>query len=118
MKAYIGGCHSDPDSGNIIVWARNSREAHMQVFNHEISDYADSYVDAYATRRPAFDDMENADDYEIFKMKWREGWLFVDVDTPFYKNTTDEEFDEWYEKEYGEWKGVRIDGENSTNKRS
>lgn len=104
MKAYLGGIRSYEDVGNIIVFAKNSKEALKFVRWDDISDYAESYIDIYAKRCPEFDDMEMLSAKEFMKEQWRRGWWF-DIGkrpVPDCDEALDEEFYQWYAETFEE----------------
>ena len=100
MKAYIGGIHSNDDAGNIIVFAQTAKEAVKLVLQDDISDYRESYIDVYAKRYPALDDMENLSHMELMKEKWRAGWWFFDDYPPEESESSDSQFYDWYDKTF------------------
>lgn len=103
MKAYIVGVESDPDAGNEIVWAKNSKEARRTAQYMDISDSAESYIDVYVRREQEFDDMENASEKEIMLKKWHEGWQWDNISIPDPDYATDEEFIAVLKK----WRGLK-----------
>ena len=105
MKAYIGGIHSSDDAGNIIVFAKNSKEAVKLVLQDDISDYRESYIDVYAKRYPAFDNMESLSHKEFMKEKWRAGWWFFQDGLPDESESSDQNFYDWYNKTFELWEG-------------
>ena len=103
MKAYIGGLYSTEDYGNAVVFAENSKEAKKVFIGHRygIADYAESYIDIYVRRAPGFDGMERYSDAELMCEQWKQCWRFDYQDMPDCENATDEDFFEWYKKEFG-----------------
>ncbi|WP_321388979.1 hypothetical protein [uncultured Enterococcus sp.] len=96
MKAYIVGVTSDPDSGEEIVFANTAKEARQKADCMDLTDYAESWIDIFAKRYPAFDDMENSSEDEIALKKFREGWNWFDrLNQPEEETTTDDEFFDW-----------------------
>lgn len=96
MKAYKGGLYSDPDAGNIIVFAGNAKEAKKLVLADEISDWRESFIDVYAVRANEFDGMENKSERELMLVKWRNGWWFEQPSKPDPDESTDEDFYKWF----------------------
>lgn len=100
MKAYMGGLYSDPDVGNIIVFAKNAKEAKELVLADDVSDYQESYIDVYARRAHEFDGMEDKTEYELMLEKWRQCWWFKQPNLPNPDEATDEDFHNWFKKEF------------------
>lgn len=98
MKAYVVGLESNPDAGNEIVFAKNSKEAKKIAHTIELTDNKESYIDVYVKRNPTFDDMENLPQKVVDKVKWREGWRFFQEGCPNCETATDEEFYAWYDR--------------------
>ena len=101
MKAYIGGIHSNDDTGNIIVFAKTAKEAIKLVLQDQISADRESYIDVYAKRYSIFDDMENLSRKELMKEQWRDGWWFSQSNLPDESESSDQDFYEWYEASMG-----------------
>lgn len=106
MKAYLAGLYSDPDVGNDIVFAENSKEAMKLAQYLDCTDTKESYVDVYAKRAPEFDGMENASEKELNLKMWREGWYFFVGEYPEPDEATDEEFYELWDYYMGVKKNV------------
>ncbi|WP_429976639.1 hypothetical protein [Enterococcus sp. AZ051] len=100
MKAYKVGLKSDPDVGNEIVWAKNSKEAMKQAQTLDLADTKESYIDVEVKRYSVIDDMENLSHREFTKAQWRDGWWFHQSGCPFEDVSTDEEFYKWYDSIY------------------
>lgn len=95
MKAYLVGVTSNSDSGQEIVFANTAKEARKIADGMDITDFAENWIDIYATRQPSFDDMENKPD-EIALKKFRDGWTWLDRSgCPNPETATDDEFFEW-----------------------
>lgn len=106
MKAYMAGIHSDPDVGNQIIFAKNSKEAMKKAQSLDITDYKESYIDVYANRAPEFDGMENATGLEIALEQWRNGWTWYDYqDQPDVETDSEEAFINWYKVHFGAVRG-------------
>lgn len=103
MKAYVIGLHSNPDAGNDIVFAENSKEAFKKAQSEDVTEGKESYIDVYAHRSPEFDGMEKCTHKEIMYQQYLSGWWFDIGNPPDYGNrdATKEEFGEWYEDTFG-----------------
>ncbi len=100
MKAYIVGLTSNPDVGNAIVFAKNSRDAKILAYGLDLTDTRESFIDVTVHRAPVFDEMEDLSEREIMKVQWREGWWFHQGDCPLEAESTDEDFYIWYDRVY------------------
>lgn len=100
MKAYIVGDKWNEDAGNIIVFAENIKDAKKQGWESEM-DF-ERYIDMTVRRCKDFDGMENADEEELLIARWRHGWWFDTYSSPpTPEESTDQDFWDWHEKEYG-----------------
>ena len=91
MKAYIGGKHNS-DSGQYNRFRSNFKRTVKLVLQDDISDYRESYIDVYAKRYPAFDNMESLSHKEFRKEKWRAGWWFFQDSLPDESEWSDKIF--------------------------
>lgn len=99
MKAYSIQVRDDPDQGQVIVWAKNSREAKKQYNSTDLE--FESYIDVQVLRASIFDDMENLSKAEFALQQWHEGWVWFDrYDMPNVDEHTDADFLAWYDKEF------------------
>lgn len=100
MKAYIIGLTSNPDVGNAIVFAKNSRDAKILAYGLDLTDTRESFIDVTVYRAPNFDGMEKLSEREMMKVQWREGWWFHQDGCPAEDESTDEDFYMWYDRVY------------------
>lgn len=98
MKAWRLEITTDPDQGNLIVFANTRDEARSLTGDLMY----DRWVDISATRFKQLDGMEKLSQREIDYILWREhGWRWFELDSPDEEETTDEQFYEWYDKYFG-----------------
>jgi len=99
MKAYSIQVRDDPDQGQVIVWAVNSRESKKHYNSTDL--YFESYIDVQVLRASSFDDMENLSKADFALAQWHEGWSWFDYnDVPNVDENTDEEFKAWYKENF------------------
>lgn len=97
MKAYILGIRDDPDQGNLIVFANNATQAKSQTGDLMY----DRWIDIQALRIKEFDGKENLTNSELALAQWHYGWRWFDSnDVPEEGEATDEQFLEWWHKEF------------------
>lgn len=98
MKAYSVGIKSNPDAGNEIIFAKNTKEARKKAqHTNLVGENGPDFIDVRVLREPAFDDMENVTEKEMLIKQWRTGWWFFRGTPPDPETASDEEFLEWWE---------------------
>lgn len=99
MKAYAVRLESDPDKGNEIIFAKNTKSARSMAHATDLAGDADSFLDIRVKRAPEFDGMQNASQKEVMRVMWREGWWFHQSGAPF-EDEPEEQFNKWYERTF------------------
>lgn len=98
MKAWRLEITTDPDQGNLIVFANTRDEARSKTGDLMY----DRWVDISATRFKQLDDMEHLSQRDLDFILWKEhGWRWYELDSPYEDEVSDEEFREWYDKAFG-----------------
>lgn len=100
MKAYLVSLESDPDKGNEIIFAKNTKEARVLARKTDLSDWSsEGFLDVKVKRLSEFDGMEKATPKEMMKKQWQEGWWFFQSGCPVSEEP-EEEFGIWYRKTF------------------
>ncbi|MGM0122715.1 hypothetical protein IGI37_000080 [Enterococcus sp. AZ194] len=101
MKAYIIGLESNPDVGNGIVFAKNSKAARKEALRLDLADTRKNYIDVTVRRYSALDGMENYSHRELSLEQWRLSWWFFQEGCPSPpEEHTDDDFYKWYDRVY------------------
>lgn len=90
----------DSDEGRFVVFANNRNDARKQADSNDM--YYESWIDIRAYRAPQYDGLEKLSKKELDKTLWRDGWWWLDLETPDQESTTDEEFYKWHHDTFGE----------------
>jgi len=100
MKAWTLSIKDDPDQGTFVVFADTREEARSYADSNDL--IYDRWVDIEALRFYDMDDKEHLDKAHLLLELWRDhGWRFVDeLGEPDADEATDEEFLEWYSKNF------------------
>jgi hypothetical protein len=98
MKAYYLSIANDDVGVGAIVFANTASEAKKQVYGTDLADYLEEWVDLRARRDKRYDDMENLSADDLITKMWRDGWQWLDLDTPDPYETTDDEFLQWHKE--------------------
>lgn len=100
MKAYSLSVKDEDDAGQVIVFANTRQEARKLIYSTDLDCVVDGWISAQARRAKEYDGMENLSPAELAKEQWRNGWTFFDMYYPEPSETTDEEFMDWYNREF------------------
>lgn len=99
MKAYVVGNKEEPEIGNEIIYAENTKEARRVAHSTDIANESDYFIDVEVHRAYEFDDTENFSKKEFIKLQWEEGWWF-DEGAPDPWSSSEEDFYKWYGKTF------------------
>ncbi|KRL08012.1 hypothetical protein [Liquorilactobacillus hordei] len=92
MKAYSVEVISDPDYGQEIIWAENTKEARKKARCTEMAGNADGFLDLRVTRSSGFDDCENMNADDFAWKQHQEGWIWFEIPQLNNEDLTKEEF--------------------------
>lgn len=98
MKAYYLSL-VDEDQGCFLVFAKTATKAKSFADSKDLM--YDSYIDIRAIRAKKYDGLENISERDLNRILWRDGWQWLDYDSPDADDATDEQFNEWHDSIFG-----------------
>lgn len=98
MKAWYLSV-KDGDDGHFVVFADTRNGARNQADSKDL--IYDRWIDIQAHRAPKWDGLDILSQRGLDKELWRDGWGWLEYSTPEPEETTDDEFYEWYDKNFG-----------------
>lgn len=101
MKAYYLSIKDDDEGVMAVVFANNAKEAKKQIYGSYMMDYwSGEWIYLRVNRAKRYDGMENLDAAHLALQQWHDGWRWFDRDYPDPDEATDDEFLEWYRKNF------------------
>lgn len=92
MKAYSIEVVSEPDYGQEVIWAKNTKEARKLAWYTEMASNADGFLDLRVVRASAFDGCENMNADDFAWKQHQEGWRWYEIPKLNDEDLTKEEF--------------------------
>ncbi|MDN6745140.1 MAG: hypothetical protein L0L65_10045 [Tetragenococcus halophilus] len=97
MKAYVVGNKEEPEIGNEVIYAKNTKEARRVAHSTDIAEESE-FIDVEVHRAYEFDNTEDFSKKEFMKLQWEEGWWFEGAPDPW--SSSKEDFYKWYDKTF------------------
>lgn len=97
MKAYVVGNKEEPEIGNEVIYAKNTKEARRAAHSTDIAEESE-FIDVEVHRAYEFDNTEDFSKKEFMKLQWEEGWWFEGAPDPW--SSSEEDFYKWYDKTF------------------
>ncbi|NWN99273.1 hypothetical protein [Tetragenococcus halophilus] len=99
MKAYVVGNKEEPEIGNEVIYAKNTKEARRVAHSTDIAEESE-FIDVEVHRAYEFDNTEDFSKKEFMKLQWKEGWWFEEPGAPDPWSSSEEVFYKWYDKTF------------------